>query len=160
MQTSIRYALVVLVVAVLCHACHAQTSTVSYSDAVGNIRAVSITYSTTNATAPYVTGVAATTRWINGRLLRFVMPATCQSSGTVSRITLTDADGVDLLGGMALSAATGAVFNLAPCMAMTDGTTTNMVQPVFSSTLTLLVTNIAATNACSAGEATLYYEGQ
>lgn len=93
-----------------------------------------------NATLP-------STLAVSGKIQRVVfVPDGTNTPTTGYDVTLTDADGIDVLTGQGANLTTSA-SSVCPGIPLKDGTTTSVVPGVVDSILTLNVTNAGATKA-------------
>ena len=81
-----------------------------------------------------------TVSWLNAELYRVTfVPAT--TTIDAYDITLTDSTGFDILAGLGANLASNTVTTVAPGIAVTDGTATNVNRVVVNSALTVTVDN-------------------
>jgi hypothetical protein len=87
-----------------------------------------------------------TTGAINGTILRVTTNPAANAPTDNYDITLTDADGVDVLAGQGTDLDTANSASFCPGVAFTDGTTTSVVPIVVSGPLTLNLSNAGDSN--------------
>jgi len=113
--------------------------TITYVEGFGPMTRVDIAFST--GTNNYDTG---STKPLYGHIDRVVVPAVACTGATFD-VTLTDAAGVDVLGGAGAAVATNTLTSLCPGIARgVSGAATNISPYAVASALTLTVTNIGA----------------
>jgi hypothetical protein len=85
--------------------------------------------------------VALPTPTINGTILRVTFNPGATAPTDNYDVTLTDEDGIDVLGGQGANRDTANSESVCPGLAFTDGTTTSVVPIAVAGTLTLNVSN-------------------